>query len=296
MEARKMAKGKRGPALFELLGEDGGRTTGGVKVPSLWSRHNRVVELHAARAVRSAAAEESAGPLEAPPSSGATRTGPRPFFEVAGERICVSFTSVAAAVAVFVALAIVLVSYGVGARRGDDAGFRRGFDAGRAAVAAAAGDEIATVRKEPPATYLLGGLLEEAAGKTAGGGVREDRAGPKGVAAATPKTPAVSGSATGWVRDLTYIVAQEFPAASVDKARNAKEFLGQRGVNAELAPLNTGTILLIATQGYNHKDPAQKRLAEQLLDKVRTIGTQYYAAGGGYRLEGYFKTLKRDTW
>ena len=294
MEARKIAKGKRGPALFELLGDDGGRTAGGVKVPSLWSRHNRVVDLHAARAVRSA--EDSAGPLGATPSSGTASTEPRPFFEVAGERICVSFTSVAAAVAVFVALATVLVSYGVGARRGDDAGFRRGFDVGRAAGAAAIGDEIATVRKEPPATYLLGGLLEEAASKTAGGGVREDRAGSKGAAVATPRTPAVSGSVSGWVRDLTYIVAQEFPAASIEKARNAKEFLGQRGVNAELVPLNTGTILLIATQGYNHKDPAQKRLAEQLLDKVRTIGTQYYAAGGGYRLEGYFKTLKRDTW
>ena len=48
-----MAKGKRGPALFELLGEDGGRTPGGVKVPSWWSRHNRIVDLHAAPAVRS---------------------------------------------------------------------------------------------------------------------------------------------------------------------------------------------------------------------------------------------------
>ena len=289
-----MAKGKRGPALFELLGEDGGRTAGGVKVPSWWARHNRVVDLHAARAVRSA--EESAGPLEAPPCSGVTSTAARPFFEVAGERICVSFTSVAAAVAVFVALATVLASYGLGARRGDEAGFRRGFDAGRAADATAPGDEIATVRKEPPATYLLGGLLEEAASKTASGGVREDRAAPKGTSAPASKVPAGAGSASGWVRDLTYIVAQEFPATNIEKARNAKEFLGQRGVNAELAPLNTGTILLIATQGYNHKDPAQKRLAEQLLDKVRTIGAQYYAAGGGYRLEGYFKTLKRDTW
>jgi hypothetical protein len=294
MEARKIAKGKRGPALFELLSDDGGRIAGGVKVPNWWSRHNRIVDLHAARAVRSA--EDSAGALEAPPCSTVTSTAPRPFFEVAGERICVSFTSVAAAVAVFVALATVLVSYGVGARRGDDAGFRRGFDVGRAAGAAAIGDEIATVRKEPPATYLLGGLLEEAGSKTASGGVREDRAAPKVAAVPTPRTPAVSGSASGWVRDLTYIVAQEFPAASIEKARNAKEFLGQRGVNTELAPLNTGTILLIATQGYNHKDSAQKRLAEQLLDKVRTIGTQYYAAGGGYRLEGYFKTLKRDTW
>jgi hypothetical protein len=158
MEARKMAKGKRGPALFELLSDDGGRTAGGVKVPNWWSRHNRIVDLHAARAVRSA--EDSAGPLEAPPCSTVTSSGTRPFFEVAGERICVSFTSVAAAVAVFVAIATVLVSYGVGARRGDDAGFRRGFDVGRAAGAAAIGDEIATVRKEPPATYLLGAQLE----------------------------------------------------------------------------------------------------------------------------------------
>ena len=118
----------------------------------------------------------------------------------------------------------------------------------------------------------------------------------KAAAAAPAKLPVNAAPAAGWVRDQTYIVVQEFPAANVEKARHAREFLGQRGVNTELVSLNNDTTLLIATQGYNHKDPAQKRLAEQLLEKVRTIGTQYYAAGGGYKLEGYYKTLKRDNW
>ena len=289
-----MGKAKRGPALFELLDDDGSRS-GGVKVPSWWSRPSRPTDLQAVRAARVA--------VDSPPTIGGslgstgTRLTPRPLFEVEGDRICVSLTSVMTAVVVFLVLGTLLGAYRLGASRGDEAGFRRGFGAGQADAAGTAGDELEAVRNQPPASHLLGGLLVEGGSKTVtGAAAQEDRAAPKGTAVPSLTASVGSGPTSGWVRNLTYIVVQEFPAAGGEKAKHAREFLAQRGVNTELVPLNNDTSLLIATQGYNHKDPAQKRLAEQLLEKVRTIGAQYYGAGGGYRLEGYYKTLKRDHW
>jgi len=63
-----------------------------------------------------------------------------------------------------------------------------------------------------------------------------------------------------------------------------------------LVRLSNGATQLITTQGYNRRDPTQHQMADQLLEKTRTLGAQYYAAGGGYKLEGYFKSLKSDTW
>jgi hypothetical protein len=37
-------------------------------------------------------------------------------------------------------------------------------------------------------------------------------------------------------------------------------------------------------------------MAEELLKKLHAVGSKYYAGGGGYKLEGYFKTLKSDRW
>jgi len=295
MEAKKMAKAKRGPALFELLGEEGS-VSGGVKVPSWWSRPTQLTDLHAVHTTLTAV--QPTPVVEESPLPALNRTLPRPLFEVDVDRFCVSFTSVTAAVTVFLGLAIVLAAYGLGTRRGDIGGFRRGFDAGRADVSSssATGDEIMALRNQPPASHLVGGLLQETGAKPAGGGTREDRPAVKALAAVQANLPVNAAPAAGWVRDLTYIVVQEFPAANVEKARHARAFLAQRGVNTELVPLNNDTTLLIATQGYSHKDPAQKRLAEQLMEKIRTIGTQYYATGGGYKLEGYYKTLKRDNW
>ena len=288
-----MAKAKRGPALFELLTDEGG-ATGGVKVPSWWSRHTQLTDLRAARAAR--AAVEPPPVFEEAPRSTGDQSPPRPLFEVDGDHVRLSLTSVTAAVAVFLGLALILAAYGLGSQRGDVGGYRRGFDAGRVDGGSATGNEIAALRNQPPASHLVGSLLQETGAKPTSSAVREDRPAVKAAAAAPAKLPVNAAPAAGWVRDQTYIVVQEFPAANVEKARHAREFLGQRGVNTELVSLNNDTTLLIATQGYNHKDPAQKRLAEQLLEKVRTIGTQYYAAGGGYKLEGYYKTLKRDNW
>ncbi|MCH8146823.1 MAG: hypothetical protein IH987_02380 [Planctomycetes bacterium] len=57
-----------------------------------------------------------------------------------------------------------------------------------------------------------------------------------------------------------------------------------------------GSIQLITTQGFNRRDPAQKQMAAAALEEVHKIGKLFYAQGGGYKLKGYFKTLKGDAW
>ena len=57
-----------------------------------------------------------------------------------------------------------------------------------------------------------------------------------------------------------------------------------------------GSIQLITTQGFNRRDAAQKQMAAAALEEVHKIGKRFYAQGGGYKLKGYFKTLKGDAW
>ncbi len=290
-----MAKTKRGPALFELLEANGGRSAG-VKVPSWWSRHEQELPDVPAMEAKGVIGESAYSGIS-PNESNEVQNGHWPSIEVEGDRIRISLTSVTAAVAVFVGLGVVFASYVIGTQRGDAAGFQRGFQAGRVDAGSGTADEIESLRKQSPASHLVGSLLEDAGRKTSSGpGQREDRTPAKTSTAIVPNATGQVGAAAGWVRNLTYIVAQEFTAANIEKARHAREFLAQRGVNSELVPFGNETSMLIVTQGYDHKDPAQKRLADQLLEKVRAIGTQYYSAGGGYRLEGYYKTLKRDSW
>ncbi len=263
-----MAKARRGPALFELMDDEGGAVAA-PRTPRWWSSGRRSSP---ATQPTLRLSESSAAPVGSP---GAAER----LFEISGDRVRLSLTSVTAAGAIFLLLAIFTAAYIVGARSGDRAGFQRGYDAARAAALPAEADEITMARALPAAAHLLDPL------KAANAPREEPKQRPAPVV-----TPA-----TGWVKDLTYVVVQEFPAGAIQKAHDARQFLAQRGVPAEVVTV-AGGVHLITAQGYNHKDPAQKKLAEQLLSKVRTIGAQYYAAGGGYKLEGYYKTLKRDSW
>ncbi len=269
-----MAKGRKGPALFELLGEDGGRAVRMPRVSRWWGRGRRSDPRPETVQSPTVASDFVA------PAALARATGERAF-EITGDRVSVSLTSLGAAGVIFLTLAVMTAAYLIGSRRGDRAGFVRGYENGRGAASAAAQeDEVTAARNQPPAAHLLTPLRQEVAKEKS----------PATVAASPAAAPR-----TGWARDLTYIVVQEFPVGASERARNAQQFLADRGVPAEVVPVGGG-VHLIATQGYNHKDAGQKKLAEQLLTKIRTVGGQYYTSGGGYKLEGYYKTLKRDTW
>ena len=275
-----MRRAKHGPALFEVLASQATQASDTLKVPKWWPEGGRLAGARDTR-LEPPSAGIRAGEGRVPPRAEADT--PLPFVEMDGGRIRISFTSVTAAVAVFLMLAAVLATFELGSRYGFRDGLRVGHEAGRASYAAETMSEIEVARRQPPATELVGSLLE---------------AGPAPILppsnAAT--SPPATSPPTSWIRDYTYIVAQEFASGRDDDARQAREFLDKHGISTAVVRLPNGATQLITTQGYNHKDPTQKRMAQQLLEKEHRIGADYYAGGGGYRLKGYFKSLKGDAW
>ncbi len=278
-----MSKSQHGPALFDLLEDhpiDGGLAAGSPprRVPA------RPAGL-AERATRPVAASASA-----PPSVETARNvdlrGGRAW-QVDGRRVHISLTSASSALVLFVIVLLVTAAAVSGRRSGLKEGHRVGYEAGRAAFAAELDDEIDGVRRQPPQPELIAALTESEQRRSI------PAAGPES-ASAVPSQG--SRESRGWVPGHTYVVVQEFlPSAAAD-ATPAREFLAQHGISTTPVRYRSGAIQLITDQGYNHRDPGQKRLAEQLLDKVRAVGAKYFASGGGYKLEGYFRTLKAEGW
>ncbi len=286
-----MAKARRGPALFELLGEAGGQTLTTAKTPRWWSGGTRSGDRHASRAARAQAPalESKPGVTDAsPPGEG--------IVNLRGDRVHISLTSVSAAVVVFLALGLVGGAYVIGGRAGDRAGFQRGYQTGRNAVDPAA-DEVLAARSQTPATDVIAPLLANAPRGTEPAASRKSSADP--VPRSTSASPNVVGTAArpaGWTRDFTYIVVQEFPTGAAEKSRLAQQFLEQRGIPTAVVSLPNGAVQLTTTQGFDHRDANERKLSDQFLGRIRALGSEFYAAGGGYRLEGYHKTLKRDQW
>ncbi|UCE59350.1 MAG: hypothetical protein JSU63_18145 [Phycisphaerales bacterium] len=272
-----MRKNRHGPALFEVLTSEKEDGTEKLEVPSWWSSGGR-------RLQNGTPAKDKADRWSSR-SEPAVEVDPEalPFVEFVGGRLRVSFTSITAAVAVFILMVALVLAYEIGGRSGEQRGIRKGYEAGRASYAADAMSEIELARSKPPATHLVASLLENPA------------------AASESEVPVSAGSSTEdtrstWIRDYTYIVAQEFAAESAEDAKSAQQFLAQQGIPTAIVRLSSGAVQLITTQGFNHKDPPQRQLAETLLEKEHDAGAKYFAAGGGYRLKGYFRTLKGQSW
>lgn len=274
-----MRKSKRGPSLFELLDEKGDPGSPTVQVPR-WDEPTGRNEPKAA----DARAEEAVAEPDF------EETAPNEVaVEVDGDRVRFSLTSGTAAIALFAALVVIVATFAWGNHRGKQAGLRAGYESGRTSYEAATVDEIEAARNQPAATYLVGSLIEPPPGDTAGR-TSDDPA------AVPAETASDWGSAPKWISGYDYIVVQEFSARNAASAEAAQEFLARYGVSAHRVEFESGAVQLITTRGFNRKDPAQRRMAGRLLKKIHTVGTEYFAAGGGYRLEGYFKTLKRDQW
>jgi len=265
-------KPKRGTALFDLLAQEE-EGTQPLQVPGWWRREGAAPG--AAERVPPGRATDSGG-IE--PKAASVREDV-PFVEVDGDRIRVSLTSVTAAAAVFAFAVVMLGVFEAGRTIGDRSGAKRGAAAARAAYANEAMNEIEAARRQPAATHLVESLL----GQT----------GPVPSTETGIADPEIGGPR--WIRDYTYVVVQEFTAGHADSARQAKAFLEGRGVTTELVQYPSGSVQLITTQGYNRNDPTQRRLADELLNRVRAAGAEFFAQGGGYKLEGYFKTLKQDS-
>lgn len=270
-----MRKGKQGPALFELIKDESGTEADSLRVPDWWSRRGRGPLPDVETPVQDEDAALADGPrLALPPQR-------ERVVELSGDRIRFSLTSTGAAVALFAVLLVLLGSFELGARRGEAYGLRTGYDQGRASYTAEVVGDIETARAQPPNTELVRNLLSDANGLTGSAGFAAEE---------------VGGAQATWVRGHTYIVAQEFSASREQDALAAQAFLQQAGLRTKLVAVAGGALQLITAHGYNHRDPAQKRTLEKVLERLHARGAEYYAQGGGYRLKGYLKTLKGDTW
>lgn len=290
-----MAKPKHGPALFDLLTDDEREPADVLKVPRWWG-HEVAKPRQAMRGV--SATKPGPAPVSTPSTHDAVEVAVELLdghpaaatLEMEGDRIRLTFTSVTLAGAIFALLIALLGVFALGHWRGDKGGFARGFDSGRASYAADAVSEIEAARRQPPATEVIGGLLQEPRATTPP---------PPQAGAATPTRESSTAKPPGgvrWIPDHTYVVVQEFSAGHRNDAVKAKAFLAQRGIDAAVIELPSGGAQLITTTGFDRDDPAQRRLADELLKSVRAAGAAYVADGGGYKLEGYFKKLKGETW
>lgn len=279
-----MAKRRRGQALFDLLTEDKEQTAQSLQTPVWWKRSNpdpvRTKRATATKVVTtepSEAVEPEPEPEEtSAPTSVVDETNVKPaMWELDGDRMRLSLSSVGVAVVVFMALVMLLGSYELGRRRAADRAFALGYERGRDHYVAQAASEIEIARQQAPATDLIQGLLVS----------------PTDTDGATNEA-----TRTSWVRGYTYVVAQEFPSGYEEDAVRSQTYLARNGVAVELIRYPSGSMQLITTQGYNRTDPAQSVLADRLRDRVREVGAAFFASGGRYKLEGYFRTLKGDRW
>ncbi len=305
-----MRKSKRGAALFDLLRDQPDQGVEALKVPKQ-VRHREMpapprkgIVSIPGRVAESLAVSESPVPSNVSHGSG--------IVAVDGDRIRLSLTSVTAAAVVFGGLVMVLGAFEIGRRVGASSGYNRGHSAGRESFVAETEDEIEAARRQSPATDLIQGLLQipaDDAEQSEPEKPAEQRA--DVVPRPLERLPVVteeeaddladsarmdSRKRSKWIRDYTYVVAQEFPRGRAEDAERAREFLAESGVLTEIVTYPSGSIQLITLQGYNRNDSTQRKMSEDRLKKVRAIGARYFRQGGGYKLEGYHKTLKDENW
>lgn len=289
-----MPKSKTGPALFELYGkgktrtQPGGAENGGARSP------DGVPKLPSSGAVGSSwAGGAETGALGRAGQHQDSEIGEAPGgVGIEGGRLHVALSSRAAAVTVFALLLLACMAFAAGQWVGRRAGWADGRVKGRieAQRAAQDGNDIEQARTRQPAENLFGDspspIRREAA----------QTAGPRSLPELPRSVPAPAKSTTTWVKGNTYVLIQEFRRDAGQDALRAKEFLGAHGVESEIFGDAHRAFRLYSTQGFNRKDPTQRRLSDQLLERIKRIGKEYFKAGGRYKLEGYFATLKSDTW
>jgi len=282
-----MAKSKRSPALFEVLGSSGEGTGAKTKVPPWWSR----AQGSAAPADSEILPPERERPdavLQEPAGEGKT-----PFIEYDGSRIRLCLTSLMGAAVIALLLILAGGAYRIGTSIGYEDGMRDGFRSGQEAYLADTHDEILTARSGPPRTDVIDDLRRAPAeGASGDAGL----AGSSVVGLDSPPDEGTAPDDPAWVRGNTYVVVQEFAPRSGDDVLLAREFLAERNVETAVIRLADGWARLTTAQGFNRKDEAQSRLAEELLARVQEVGREYWQAGGRYKFEGYFKLLKGDSW
>lgn len=278
-----MPKSKNSPALFELLRKNRNEASDGLQVPAWVGAPSGTRAQETARTT----VRESPSPRNPKDSSGhEEETANVLLVDLDGPLLRISLTPKSGAVVVFALMVLLAMAYVLG-RSSAGGGAPPNLE-GVGGTSPA--DEISELQRRPPNPQLVEGL-------TVGASPTGPRPPAEAVRPASMESRRnVLDSKTAWVKDQTYIVVQEFNAGHADDARRAQEFLAQHGIPTALVVLSGGVIHLTTTEGYNRKDPAQAAKADELLRRVHAVGDKFFASGGRYRLKGYFKTLKEDSW
>jgi hypothetical protein len=289
-----MPKSKHGPALFEVF-DKGTMGEAGPRPPGWQPKARKSVVKESASAFKttlSSLARSLGGSSDDPEEAAPPTAGVKPpMVAIDGGLIRIALTSRGAGVAVFALLLAACVVFATGQWVGRQAGFADGEQHGRLSVQRAAQDEIARARESEPVRDLFEGVGEtpvsEGAATLAATPLESVRA--EAPAAGRAREPV-------WVNGNTYVVVQSFRGSARDDAVQAREYLAQHGIESEIIGRSSTGYRLIATKGFNRSDATQRKLADHFLERIRSIGKAYFDAGGRYKLEGYFATLKSDSW
>ncbi len=282
-----MGKSRKSPALIELIHA---RDSAEVKLPSWWRSSKGPTRSAAPSASREASSVAGGGVDTQDPQSGGTSP---PFIAFRGERVVLSFTSVTAGIAAFLAIVLVGAGFLAGQSLGVKAGKKSGFVEGRKSVGLVAHDEIDAAKRSAPNIDIYDGVGASPVKK------RESRA--ENVAS-TPVRPEDAlavrvDAASPWVDGHTYIVVQVFKAEDRADAEEAKLFLKTHGVETVILDSKGGNrYVLVAVTGFNREDPAQRRLCDRFHDRIRKLGDLFVKSSGRYGLQGYQKKITGNGW
>ena len=298
-----MAKGRTGPALYELIrkaSEGGGQ--GRLDTPKWWRSGPKEVTLAKLPvAKRPSDTVECAAERDAEPPVRVTQV-PKPVeaaadepvkapaaVEFEGGRLVVSVNTVAAAAVIVGLLILVAGVFLAGRNVGLDNGLAEGYQAGRESIRAETTDEIELARMSAATDENLFGDVGDSP-------VTRD---PRGSSPASESAKA-SESPDGvveWIRGYTYIAVQDFGVGQRQAALDAQAFLRERGVDTSIVELSGNyPYRLVTTRGYNRTDPAQKQRQDAFQAQLAAMGREYSKAGGRYALKGYPVTLTQDSW
>jgi len=229
-------------------------------------------------------------PESEPPDAERTRDA---VLRIDGRVIRIVLDSTWAAAVLFAIVVLLGVAYGLGHGSGKEAGKA---DARKATAGAEGGslDEMDRVRQGPTQPNVTQGLgpsplvPEETP-------VAPTKVAPPSTTLTSRDDAARRTPSGGWTAGLTYIVVQNFAGSARDDALRAQAYLRQLGIETSVE-FSGHRYLLVAPEGFNWDDPADRERYDRHLRRIQAAGREYYKGGGQYRLEGYPKKLTQDHW
>lgn len=287
-----MPKSKQSPALFELYAK--GRAGGDAPEGAERTDRTRAEEFATGfrATVASVAKTISGRKTDDPPRAAEDGESP-PLVAVEQGRVHLALSSRAAGVAAFALLLVVCMFFAFGKWYGRQGGLADGRVEAQRTIERSAVDDIERARRSQPIEDLFSGIGASPVGADAERPAARVASAPRVSLTASRSTPTASSP---WVKGHTYVVVQVFRGDAREDAVRAQEYLARNDIQSEIFGSSTRGFRLIAAQGFDREDEAQRVQADRFLNKVRTLGGAYFKSGGRYKLEGFFATLTSDSW